>query len=145
MNPYSTGLLGLAYSNGYNPNVQYSTPIKDPNNQYIFVGFKMYSSIINNFNLSLVLIFVCLLCGIVLKFIVKRCIKDQQLNEKIEEISSDVIGSLTFYLLNFSAYLMAVSISINLKTGSSSMMGYAIIGLCLVLVVGYTIFLIKFF
>jgi hypothetical protein len=145
LNPFYLALTGLKYASGFNIALKYSNPSQDPSNLKQFIGVGLYSSMLDNCNVSLVLVLLCLLVGGALKLIVKFLIKREDLIEKIGSIGSNLIGSSVMYLLNCFALLIAVSICVNFKTGSSAPINYVIVSVCALLCIGYLGFFLKFF
>ena len=103
----------------------------------------MYTSIANNVNISLALVVLCLLIGGILKFVAGVIIKKEELKQKLSSIACNFIGSLSFYLLHYSAMLFSVSTSISFMSSASNGIGYAIAGISLLLTVLYVGFLYK--
>lgn len=61
----------------------------------------------------------------------------------MQSIGSNFIGSISFYLLHFSAMLFSVSIAVSFMSSTSEIIGYVVAGLCLLLIVVYIFFLYK--
>lgn len=75
LNPMFYSLSGLKYSTGYNIPLFNDNPLYESTFLKNIVGIGMYSSIINNINLSLVIIVLCLIIGGILKIVSRFVIK----------------------------------------------------------------------
>lgn len=76
LNPMFYALSGLKYSIGYNMPLFNDSPLQESSFLKNIVGIGMYSSIVNNVNISLALVVLCLLIGGIIKLVSRLFIED---------------------------------------------------------------------
>lgn len=105
MNPCLSALSSLRFINGYN-SLSLSNNIEDQNLPSQPKGIFLFSQFFENYNITIILIFIPLLSGLVAFILSKTLLKD---NKKVEYVWRRLVGEYTLTGLMISAYIVSCS------------------------------------